>query len=86
VPLVESSQSCPVGSSDRLDAGAHGWNIADCHTLLGPEETAAPVLFHEGPAVVFFSAGSLSDRIPGPCRIVWCVSAGWVVSRWVFEI
>jgi hypothetical protein len=58
-------QSRPVGSSDRLDAGAHGWNIADCHTLLGPEETAAPVLFYEGPAVVFFSAGSLSDRIPG---------------------
>jgi hypothetical protein len=46
-------QSRPVGSSDRLDAGAQGWNIEDLigsplhevslfwfGTLLGPEGTA----------------------------------------------
>jgi len=82
-------QSRPVGSSDRLDAGAHGWNIEDLigspldevslfwfGTLLGPEGTAA------------WLSSSAPDRSAIAYRVRHGLSGafrGWVVSRWVFE-
>ena len=83
-------QSRPVGSSDRLDAGAHGWNIEDLigsplnevslfwfGTLLGPEGTAV----------------WLSSSVPGLLRVSIprrAATAGGSevgeMCRWVFEI
>jgi hypothetical protein len=59
-----------------------------CHTLLGPEETAEPVLYSGGDRLL---SSSVPDRSAFVYRaffneeVVWCVQ-GWAVSRWVFEI
>jgi hypothetical protein len=77
VPLVEAPQSSPVDHPHVVvPALMGGTSQLVCHTLLGPEETAAPVLTYWGSAVVFLSAGSLSGRIPGSAcwgGVVWCV-------------
>ena len=88
MPLVESSQSCPVDHPfvvvPALMGGTSQFFVS--HTLLGPEETAEPVLFREAGRCLLQSR-IIQRSYTGPCHRGCLVRiSGWVVSRWVFEI
>jgi hypothetical protein len=82
-------QSRPVGSSDCLDAGAHGWNIEDLigSPLLGwaCSGSAHCWVLREQPFGCFLQYRIIQRSHTGSLRAVWW-GQGWVVSRWVFEI
>jgi len=90
VPLVGFLQSRPVDHPfvvvPALMGGTSQFFVS--HTLLGPEETAEPVLFREAGRCLLQSRIAQRSHTGSPhdAGVVWCVSGCWVVSRWVFEI